>query len=83
MPDITITILDSDLTVTALTSEVVVAALDEALVEMVTSPVTIDGPAGPTGERGDRGPQGPQGLDGSFTEPELPNLLLLFENGLV
>ena len=83
MDDITITILDEDLTVTPLTSEMLVASLDDAIIEMVAYPMTIEGPAGPSGKTGDRGPEGPQGIDGAFTEPELPNLLLLFENGLV
>ena len=64
-------------------------ALDNGLTEVV---VGIPGPEGDRGDRGVEGQQGPQGERGEmgskgepgiFGEPDLPDLSLLFANGLV
>jgi len=44
--------------------------------------VPVGGPAGPSGGEGPSGPPGPPGPVGSLDE-DLPDLTLLFENGLI
>lgn len=44
--------------------------------------VPLPGPSGPEGDQGPAGPTGPMGPVGLIDE-ELPDLTLLFENGLI
>lgn len=56
---------------------VVIEEEDSSLITIVE-----DGPQGPTGGAGPEGPQGPEGPPGEGYD-DLPDLSLLFENGLL